>query len=36
MLLYPAMTAQDLIGPHLFFAGLMNVKVHLLWKSRDW
>jgi cyclohexyl-isocyanide hydratase len=35
MLLYPAMTAQDLIGPHLFFAGLMNVKVHLLWKSRD-
>lgn len=35
MLLCPAMTAQDLIGPHLFFAGLMNVKVHLLWKTRD-
>ena len=34
MLIYPNMTALDLIGPHTFLAGLMNVAVHLLWKTR--
>lgn len=35
MLLYPGMYALDLIGPHAFLSGLMNVKVHLLWKTLD-
>jgi putative intracellular protease/amidase len=35
MLLYPALTAQDLVGPHNFFAVLGNVNVHLVWKNRD-
>jgi cyclohexyl-isocyanide hydratase len=35
MLLYPALTAQDLVGPHNFFASLGNVNVHLVWKNRD-
>lgn len=34
MLIYPNMTALDLIGPHTFLAGLMNVDVHLLWKTK--
>jgi cyclohexyl-isocyanide hydratase len=33
MLLYPNMYALDLVGPHAFLSGLMNVKVHLLWKD---
>ena len=35
MLLYPGMYALDLIGPHAFLSGLMNVKVHLLWKTLE-
>jgi cyclohexyl-isocyanide hydratase len=35
MLLYPQFTAQDLIGPHTFLAGLMNCDVHLLWKDKQ-
>lgn len=35
MLIYPNMTALDLIGPHTFLAGLMNVQVHLLWKAKE-
>jgi putative intracellular protease/amidase len=35
MLLYPGMFALDLVGPHAFLSGLMNVQVHLLWKTRD-
>jgi cyclohexyl-isocyanide hydratase len=35
MLAYPWMTALDLIGPQLFFAALGNVRVHLVWKTRE-
>lgn len=34
MLLYPGLSALDLIGPHPFFAELSNTQVHLLWKDR--
>jgi cyclohexyl-isocyanide hydratase len=35
MLLYPNLTAQDLVGPHNFFAALGNVNVSLVWKTRE-
>jgi cyclohexyl-isocyanide hydratase len=35
MLLYPRMTALDLIGPQYMFASLMGAKVHLVAKTRD-
>ena len=35
MLVYPQFTALDLVGPHAFLSGLMNVDVHLVWKNRD-
>lgn len=35
MLIYPDFTALDLVGPHTFLAGLMNVDVHLVWKNKD-
>lgn len=35
MLIHPDFVMQDLIGPHLFLSGLMNVNVHLVWKTRD-
>ncbi len=35
MLMYPGMTPLDLVGPHAFLSGLMNVEVHLLWKSKE-
>lgn len=35
MLIYPQMTALDLIGPHTIFSTLGNVKVHLVWKTHD-
>ncbi len=35
MLIYPEMTAQDMIGPQLLFASLGNVDVHLVWKTRE-
>jgi putative intracellular protease/amidase len=35
MLLYPGMFALDLVGPHAFLAGLMNVDVHLIAKTMD-
>ena len=35
MLLFPKLTALDLFGPHTFMAGLMNVNVHLVWKTKD-
>jgi cyclohexyl-isocyanide hydratase len=35
MLLYPGLSALDLIGPHPFFAELSNSQVHLLWKDKD-
>ncbi len=34
MLVYPGMTALDLIGPNQILASLMNIDVHLVWKDR--
>jgi cyclohexyl-isocyanide hydratase len=35
MLVYPAFTALDLVGPHQFLAALGNVQVHLVWKTKE-
>jgi len=35
MLLYPGMTALDLVGPQQVFGYLMGAKVHLVWKNKD-
>ena len=35
MLVYPKMTALDLIGPQYMFASLMGAKVHLVAKTRE-
>ena len=35
MLVYPGMTALDLVGPFQMLASLMNINVHLVWKTRD-
>ena len=35
LLLYPQMTALDLVGPLQIFAQLMNVQTHLVWKDRN-
>ena len=35
MLIYPRMTALDVIGPQHFFASMMGARVHLVAKTRD-
>lgn len=35
MMVYPEMTALDLIGPHQILAGMGNVEVHLVWKDKS-
>ncbi len=35
ILIYPAMTALDMVAPHYAFASLMGAKVHLVAKTRD-
>jgi cyclohexyl-isocyanide hydratase len=35
MLLYPGLSALDIVGPHPFFAELSNSAVHLLWKDKN-
>ena len=35
MLMYPGMTAMDLIGPHCMFGALMGAKIFLVAKSLD-
>lgn len=35
MLIYPGMTALDLIGPQQAFGYMMGAKVNLIWKSLD-
>ena len=35
MLLFPGLTALDLIGPQMFFAVAPGRTTHLLWKTRD-
>jgi cyclohexyl-isocyanide hydratase len=34
MLVYPAFTTLDLVGPHQVLAALGNVQVHLVWKTK--
>lgn len=34
MLVYPQFAALDLVGPHTFLSDLMDVDVHLVWKSK--
>lgn len=35
MLVYPHMTALDLVGPNQIFAWMGNVEVHLVWKDKN-
>lgn len=35
MLVYPGMTALDLIGPQQVFGYMMAAHIHLVWKSKD-
>jgi cyclohexyl-isocyanide hydratase len=35
MLIFPGLTALDLIGPHTFFSVAPGYSTHLLWKTRD-
>src|SRR5258706_1770694 len=35
MLVYPQMTALDMVGPHTFLSGLMDTDVHLVWKKQN-
>jgi cyclohexyl-isocyanide hydratase len=35
MLLFPALTPLDLVGPQIYFASLPNSDVHLLWKDKN-
>ncbi len=35
MLVYPGMTALDMVAPQTIFAELMNARVHLVWKSQE-
>jgi cyclohexyl-isocyanide hydratase len=35
LLLFPELTALDLVGPQLLMATMMNTEVHLVWKSKD-
>jgi cyclohexyl-isocyanide hydratase len=35
MLVYPGMTALDLVGPQQVFGYTMGTKVHLVWKTKD-
>ena len=35
MLVYPGMTAMDLVGPHCMFGSLMGVKIRIVAKTLD-
>ena len=35
MLVYPGMTALDLIGPQQVFGYMMGAKIHLVWKTKS-
>jgi cyclohexyl-isocyanide hydratase len=35
MLIYPEMTAIDMVAPQLIFTNLPNAQVHLIWKNMD-
>ena len=35
LVIYPGMTALDIVGPQQVFSGLPNVEIHRIWKSLD-
>lgn len=35
LVIYPGMTALDIIGPQQVFSGLPNLKIHRIWKTLD-
>ncbi len=35
LVIYPGMTALDIIGPQQVFSGLPNVEIHRIWKTLD-
>lgn len=35
IVMYPGMTALDVIGPQTVFSGLPNVQIHRVWKTRS-
>lgn len=35
LLVYPQMTALDLIGPHQILSAMGNVQMHLVWKNKE-
>ena len=35
LLIYPGMTALDIVGPQQVFSGLPGVKIHRIWKNLD-
>ena len=35
LVIYPGMTALDIVGPQQVFAGLPGVKIHRIWKNLD-
>ena len=35
LVIYPGMTALDIVGPQQVFSSLPNVKIHRLWKNLD-
>ena len=35
LVIYPGMTALDIVGPQQVFAGLSGIKIHRIWKNLD-
>ena len=35
LVIYPGMTALDIVGPQQVFSGLPNVNIHRIWKNLD-
>ncbi len=35
LVIYPGMTALDIVGPQQVFAGLPGIKIHRIWKNLD-
>ena len=35
LVMYPGMTALDIIGPQQVFSALSNVQIHRIWKTLD-
>ena len=35
LVIYPGMTALDIVGPQQVFSGMPNVKIHRLWKNLE-